>query len=86
MNTATVASGTPDPAAANNSSTAMTGLGASVTDLRITKTNGVSSLVPGQTTTYTITLTNNGPSNAIGVRLQDRLPGGVDRGVVDVRR
>ena len=58
VNTATVSSATPDLAAANNSSTATTQLGASVTDLRIAKTNGVSSLVPGQTTTYTITLTN----------------------------
>ena len=74
VNTATVASATPDPAAANNSSTAMTGLGASVTDLRIAKTNGVSSLVPGQTTTYTITVTNNGPSAAIGARVQDVFP------------
>ena len=74
VNTATVASATPDPAAANDSSTATTALGASVTDLRITKTNGVSSLVPGQTTTYTITVTNNGPSNAIGARVQDVFP------------
>ena len=74
VNTATVSSATPDPAAANNSSTAMTGLGAAVTDLRITKTNGVSSLVPGQATTYTITVTNNGPSNAIGSRVQDLFP------------
>ena len=74
MNTATVSSATPDLAAANNSSTATTQLGASVTDLRIAKTNGVSSLVPGQTTTYTITLTNNGPSNAIGARVQDVFP------------
>ena len=71
VNTATVASATPDPAAANNISTATTGLGDPVTDLRVTKTNGVSSLVPGQTTTYTITLTNNGPTDAIGARLQD---------------
>ena len=74
VNTATVSSATPDPAAANNSSTATTQLGASVTDLRIAKTNGVSSLVPGQTTTYTITLTNNGPSSAIGARVQDVFP------------
>ena len=74
VNTATVSSATSDPAAANDSSTATTGLGAAVTDLRITKTNGVSSLVPGQTTTYTITVTNNGPSNAIGARVQDLFP------------
>ena len=74
LNTATVASATPDPAAANNISTATTGLGDAVTDLRVTKTNGVSSLVPGQTTTYTITLTNNGPTDAIGARLQDDFP------------
>ena len=75
VNTATVSSTTPDPAAANNISTATTALGDAVTDLHVTKTNGVSSLVPGQTTTYTIpTLTNNGPTDAIGARLQDDFP------------
>jgi uncharacterized repeat protein (TIGR01451 family) len=33
-------------------------------DLSITKTDGVASKVPGTSVTYTITVTNNGPSHA----------------------
>lgn len=40
-------------------------------DLTLTKTNGVSSVNPAGTTTYTITLTNNGPSGAGGTVLTD---------------
>ena len=40
-------------------------------DLGITKTNGVSSLSAGATTTYTITATNDGPSAADGTIVKD---------------
>ena len=74
-NTATVSSPTPDPAAGNNSATATTSLAAPVTDLQVTKTNGVDSVVAGQTTTYTITVTNPlGPSNASGATVIDMFP------------
>ncbi|HEX2685614.1 MAG TPA: hypothetical protein VHN14_03310, partial [Kofleriaceae bacterium] len=42
-------------------------------DLSITKTNGVAASVPGQTTTYTIVATNNGPDTATAV-ISDSLP------------
>ena len=84
-NTAAVSSTTPDAAAGNNSATATTSLGAAVTDLHITKTNGVNGVVAGLPTTYTITITNPlGPSDAIGATITDALPDDADRGHVDV--
>ena len=58
VNTATVLSTTPDAAAGNNSATTNTSLGTAVTDLHITKSNGVDGVVAGESTTYTITITN----------------------------
>ncbi len=72
-NTATVAApaGTTDPVAGNNtatdSDTALNG----VADLSITKTDGVASAVPGQSVTYTIVVSNNGPSNVVGAPVAD---------------
>ena len=75
VNTATVSSATtPDPATGNNSATAMSAIAAPVTDLGITKTNGIATVVPGSTTTYTITVTNAGPSNASGATVTDVFP------------
>ena len=74
-NTATVTSATPDVAAGNNSATATTSLAAPVTNLNITKTNGVNGVVAGETTTYTITVTNaTGPSDASGATVIDTFP------------
>ncbi|GHF52103.1 putative repeat protein (TIGR01451 family) [Deinococcus metalli] len=71
-NTATVAtpSGTTDPTSGNNSATD-TDTVSPVADLSLTKTDGVTSVTPGSTTTYTITLTNNGPSSANNTVLTD---------------
>ena len=46
-------------------------------DLVITKTDNVDPVVPGQTLIYTLNITNNGPSNATGVTVNDTLPPGV---------
>jgi uncharacterized repeat protein (TIGR01451 family) len=74
-NTATVSAATPDPVAGNNSDTELTAVGTA--DLSITKTDGVASVVPGTSTTYTITLTNNGPSDVSpGIVLTDQIPPG----------
>ncbi len=43
-------------------------------DLVLTLTNGTTSLVPGTTTSYTLTLTNNGPNTATQARLTDTFP------------
>jgi uncharacterized repeat protein (TIGR01451 family) len=46
-------------------------------DVGVTKTDGVTSVVPGQSTTYTIVVSNNGPSTATNVAVSDPLPAGV---------
>ncbi len=43
-------------------------------DLVITKTNGVTTVVPGQTVTYTLTIANAGERHATGVVVTDTLP------------
>ncbi len=45
-------------------------------DLAVTKTHTGNGLV-GQDTAFTIVVTNNGPSNAVGVRIEDTLPAGL---------
>ncbi|THF85030.1 DUF11 domain-containing protein [Deinococcus sp. KSM4-11] len=71
-NVATIAvpSGTTDPTAGNNAATD-TDTVTPVADLTLTKTDGVSSVTPGSSTTYTLTLTNNGPSSANNTVLTD---------------
>ncbi|HXU31496.1 MAG TPA: ExeM/NucH family extracellular endonuclease, partial [Thermoanaerobaculia bacterium] len=63
-NTATVTSATGDGTPANNSATATTAVAGSA-DLSITKTDGVATVTPGGSTTYTITVSNAGPSNTL---------------------
>ncbi len=46
-------------------------------DMGVTKTDGVASVVPGLTTTYTITVTNTGPSNSVNATVQDLFPAAV---------
>ncbi|MBB2987761.1 DUF7507 domain-containing protein [Terracoccus luteus] len=71
-NTATVGSSTPDPDTANNTDTA-TGDPAPSADLTIVKTFTSPTSVPGQRVGFTITVTNDGPSTATQVRVDDRL-------------
>ncbi len=75
-NTAVVSSTTPDSNSANNSSTATTTLGAASADLAVTKV-APATAIPGNNITYTITVTNNGPSDATGVTLADPTPTGL---------
>ena len=73
VNTATVSS--PTPPALSTSATTNTPVGAPVTDLHITNTNGVDGVVAGLPTTYTITVTNPlGPSDASGATVTDTFP------------
>ncbi len=74
-NTATVTApaGVTDPTPGNNSATDTDTLGATA-DLSITKTDGVTTVTPGGSTTYTITASNAGPSNATGATVADSFP------------
>src|SRR5690348_2367270 len=61
-NTATInSSPIPDPTSGNNSASDTDTVNKSA-DLSLAKTDGVTSVTAGTSTTYTITLTNNGPS------------------------
>ena len=77
-NTATVTApaGTTDPTPGNNSATDTdTVVAAPATaNLAITKTDGVASVNAGGSTTYTITVTNNGPSEVTGATVVDTAP------------
>jgi uncharacterized repeat protein (TIGR01451 family) len=70
-NTATVVSAN-DPNSANDTSTATTTVSSSA-DLAVTKT-GPATATAGTDITYTVTLTNNGPSTATTVSLTDAVP------------
>jgi uncharacterized repeat protein (TIGR01451 family) len=75
VNTATVASSTTDPNPNNNSAIASAPLGPEA-DLSITKTASTPSLVAGGQVTYTLTVEDNGPSDASGVTVSDPVPAG----------
>lgn len=77
-NTATVtAPATPaDPNPANNSATDIDTLTPEA-DLSITKTDSADPVSPGDPLTYSLTITNAGPSNATSVTVTDTLPAGV---------
>jgi uncharacterized repeat protein (TIGR01451 family) len=75
-NTATVSGTEHDSNPNNNTSTAITEVNPEA-DLSITKTGSPDVVLPGNNITYTITVTNEGPSNATGVVVTDLLPAGV---------
>ncbi len=66
--------GVTDPNSADNvavDTTSVSGLG----DVSIVKTDGVATVVAGTSTTYTILVTNPGPSRIDGIQVTDALPG-----------
>jgi uncharacterized repeat protein (TIGR01451 family) len=67
---AVVTSSTPDSNPANNTATASSTL-VRAAFLSISKTNGVSSVVAGESTTYTIVASNGGPSSADNALVRD---------------
>jgi len=75
VNTATVASATGDPISGNNTATVTTPLVQPPSaDLRLTKTVSPPQFTAGGNLTYTLTLTNNGPTAAQNVIVNDPLP------------
>ncbi len=74
-NTATVEATTSDPNTNNNSSSATTGVTEPNADLGVTKLASASQVPPDSDLTYTITVTNGGPSNAVNATMNDTLPG-----------
>ncbi len=74
-NTATVMGNQPDPNPGNNSSRQPTVV-ISRTDLAIVKSDDVDPITAGELLTYTLVVTNHGPSDATGVSISDPLPAG----------
>jgi uncharacterized repeat protein (TIGR01451 family) len=74
--TASVASATPDPNTSNNSATGRVSFRA-VSDLALTKTDSPDPVVAGTNLTYTLQVTNSGPSPAPNVVVTDALSGQV---------
>ncbi|MFM8930305.1 MAG: hypothetical protein ACKOS8_00320, partial [Gemmataceae bacterium] len=77
-NTATVAvpQGFTDPDPSNNTSTDTNTL-IPTADLVIVKDDSATTAVPGNEITYTIAVTNNGPSTMTGASVEDTLPTGL---------
>ncbi len=78
-NSASVSAGTTqvDANLTNNNASVVTLL-TPTANLQVTKTNGVTSLVSGQTTTYTLTFSNAGLSAADGTVVRDISSAGLD--------
>ncbi|OUC07147.1 hypothetical protein RY27_16660, partial [Litorilinea aerophila] len=76
-NTVTAQSSTPDPSPANTATVTSTvqGVGTQA-DLAITKLTGQGSVTAGETITYTLVVTNLGPSAATNVEVLELVPAG----------
>ena len=73
VNTATVSANEPDADTTNNTSDASVSIDR-ISDLSITKSDSATEAVPGNGITYTIVVTNNGPSNVTGATVSDTMP------------
>jgi LruC domain-containing protein/uncharacterized repeat protein (TIGR01451 family) len=75
LNTASITGNESDPNLNNNSSSVSPQIGA-VADLAVIKTVNVQNPTVGNNVTFTLTASNNGPSAATGVTVNDVLPSG----------
>lgn len=73
VNTATISSSNPDPNTNNNTATDTDTLTPQA-NLSVTKTDGLTTAVAGQATSYTIVVSNPGPSDAPGTTVADTFP------------
>ena len=71
-----VGSSTPDPVTTNNSDTELTAV-TPQSDLNIAKIESVDPVVAGTNLTYTLTVSNTGPSHAANLVVTDTLPANV---------
>ncbi len=78
VNQASVSSATPDPTPGNDTARSEASVATRVARLAIAKSNGVTSIVPGTVTTYTITVSNAGPSDVAGVSVADSAPAALE--------
>ena len=69
--------GTPDPDTSNNQAIDFVSI-IDTSDLELVKTADPETLSAGEELTYTLTVTNNGPSTATDVVIEDKLPAGVE--------
>jgi uncharacterized repeat protein (TIGR01451 family) len=74
-NQATIASATADPTPGNNTSSA-TPTAQAQSDLAIISAGAPNPVAAGGTVTYTLTVTNNGPSDSANTQVTDTLPPG----------
>lgn len=82
VNTATTSSDTFELNGGNNTASATMAVAASA-DLHLVKTAAPSTMVRGSTVTWTLTVTNDGPSVARSVVLTDVVPSGFSAVIVD---
>ena len=75
LNEATVSGNETETALTNNTDRVSTQI-STLIDLAIDKTGSPNPATPGQRLTYTLTVTNAGPSGATGVKVVDTLPSG----------
>ncbi len=75
-NSASTVSDTPDPDPENNTSTDETSLSPSA-DLSMTKTANPDPVTAGEQLTYTLTVSNAGPSDASNISITDVVPSGL---------
>ncbi len=76
-NTATATASVADPATGNNTATDADTVIAAEADLAITKDDGLTSVDAGLPLTYSIVVTNNGPSTDPAVSVADTFPAGL---------
>ena len=72
-NSATASATETDPDTGNNTNVTQNTTVHRLADLSVTKKTATSGYAPGHPLTYTVTVTNNGPNDAMGVVLSDSL-------------